>query len=64
MAFLQTIRTAEIGPYKVAAQITGRMKNNVRSVLRRRFREMRNARQGRREGVGQGIAARHRLSSG
>ena len=59
-AFLQTIRTAEIGPYKVAAQIIGRMKNNVRSVIRRRFREMRNARQGRREGVGQGIAARHR----
>jgi hypothetical protein len=60
-AFLQTIRTAEIGPYKVAAQIIGRVKNNVRSVIRRRFRDMRNARPGRREGVGQGIAARHRL---
>jgi len=61
VAFLQTIRTAEIGPHKVAAQIIGRVKNNVRSVLRRRFREMRNAQPGRREGVGQGIAARHRL---
>ena len=61
VAFLQTIRTAEIGPHKVAAQIIGRVKNNVRSALRRRFREMRNARPGRREGVGQGIAARHRL---
>ncbi len=61
VALLQTIRTAEIGPQKVAAQIIGRLKNNVRTVFRRRFREMRNVRPGRREGVGQGIAARHRL---
>lgn len=61
VAFLQTIRMAEIGPHKVASQIIGRVKNNVRSVLRRRFRERRNARPGRREGVGQGIAARHRF---
>jgi hypothetical protein len=61
LAFLETIRTVEIAPHKVAAQITGRVKNSIRGILRRRIQERRQARPGSREGPMQPSATGHRF---
>ena len=64
VAFLQTIRTADINPHKVAAQITGRVKNSIRGVFRRRVQETSQARPGSREGPQQPSVTGHRFSPG
>ena len=64
LVFLQTIRTTEIAPHKVAAQIAGRVKNHVRGILRRRIRERRQACPGSREGPLQPSATGHRFLTG
>ena len=64
LAFLQTLRTAEIAPHKVAAQITGRVKNSIRGILRQRIQEVRQARPGSREGPVQPSVTGYRFSPG